>query len=121
MKKRPMSDKSKAEPSENIENHLRVLRSAKSFSQGDLARMASVTRQAIYAIENNLYLPTTAVALRLARALDCRVDDLGSVLNYTVPADGLLLGPAKGGKGRQRVRVELLRDRRSIDEGIVVA
>jgi len=160
-----MSDKSKAEPAENIENHLRALRSAKGVSQGDLARMASVTRQAIYAIENNLYLPTTAVALRLARALDCRVEDifglvtsgetvegellgqmpdgpdrtrvkvahvgdclivrpvaeLGSVLNYTVPADGLLLGPAKGGKGRQRVRVELLRDRRSIDEGIVVA
>jgi len=42
--------------------------------------MAGITRQAIYAIEANLYLPTTAVALRLAGALDCRVEDLFSLV-----------------------------------------
>jgi len=58
-----MSDKSKAEPASNIENRLRSLRSARGLSQGALAGMAGVTRQAIYAIEANQYLPTTAARM----------------------------------------------------------
>src|SRR5579884_3568416 len=160
-----MSEKSRAEPATNIENRLRTLRTAHGLSQGDLAARADITRQAVYAIETNQYLPTTAVALRLAAALDCRVEDLfslvstgpviegdligpcvagtrvrvkvahvgdrivvrpvsdlGDLLTYTVPADGLLLGPATGQRrGEQRVRVELLRDRRLIEEEVVVA
>jgi putative molybdopterin biosynthesis protein len=162
-----MSEKSKAEPASNIENRLRSLRSAKGLSQGALASMAGVTRQAIYAIEANQYLPTTAVALRLAGALCCRVEDLfslvssgeviegeflgalptdsvrtrvkvarvgervlvrpvaqlGDVLNFTVPADGLMVGPALSGrkKSTSRVRVELIRDRRLVEEEVVVA
>jgi putative molybdopterin biosynthesis protein len=160
-----MSDKGKAEPSTNIENRLRRLRSAKGLSQSDLAGMAGVTRQAIYAIETNQYLPTTAVSLRLAGALGCRVEDLfslvssgevieaefigsepvrdsmrvkvarvgnrtvvrpvsqlGDVLNFIVPADGLLRGSLSGKrKSKRHVRVELIRDRRLIDEEVVVA
>ncbi len=162
-----MSEKSKAEPSSNIENRLRSLRSAKRLSQGDLAGMAGVTRQAIYAIEANQYLPTTAVALRLAGALGCRVEDLfslvssgeivegeligelphgagrtrvkvargqrllirpvatlGDVLNFTIPADGLIIGPvshSRNKKAGHRVKVELIRDRRLVEEEIVVA
>ena len=166
-----MSEKSKAEPFSNIENRLRSLRSAKGLSQGDLAGMAGVTRQAIYAIEGNQYLPTTAVALRLAGALGCRVEDLfslissgeilegeligefptgsnrtrvkvarvgqrlmvrpvatlGDVLNFTIPADGLIVGPVLPGRSKKadhrshRVKVELIRDRRLVEEEIVVA
>jgi molybdate-binding protein/DNA-binding XRE family transcriptional regulator len=71
-----MSAKGKAEAAENVDNRLRMLRQAKGLSHGELARMAGVTRQAIYAIEGKAYLPTTGVALRLARALDCRVEDI---------------------------------------------
>lgn len=163
-----MSEKSRAEPVSNIENRLRSLRSAKGLSQNDLAGMAGVTRQAIYAIEANQYLPTTAVALRLAGALGCRVEDLfslvssgeiiegellgelphgstrtrvkiarvgqrllmrpvatlGDVLNFTIPADGLIIGSGslrRGKKAGNFVRVELIRDRRLIEEEIVVA
>lgn len=162
-----MGEKNKAEPASNIENRLRGLRTAKGLSQSALASMAGITRQAIYAIEANQYLPTTAVALRLAGALDCRVEDLfslistgeviegdligslppvprtrvkvahvgkrmvvrpvselGGVLNFSVPADGLLVGSALGGKsqkGLNRVQVELLRDRRLVEEETVVA
>lgn len=160
-----MNENSKAEPATNIENRLRSLRAAKGLSQGDLARMAGITRQAVYAIETTRYLPTTAVALRLARALGCRVEDLfnlisdgeiiegelirssladervrvkvacvdgrmivrpvselGDVLNFTVAADGLLLGfAAEGRKSHRRVRVELLRDRRLVEDEVVVA
>jgi molybdate-binding protein/DNA-binding XRE family transcriptional regulator len=166
-----MSQNNRAEPASNIENRLRSLRLAKSLSQSSLADMAGITRQAVCAIEANQYLPTTAVALRLAGALDCRVEDLfslvttgdviegdllveqsenrtnwtrvrvkvakiggrtvvrpvaglGDVLNYTVPADGLILGLVSG-SGRTgklaRVRVQLLRDRRVIEQEIAVA
>ena len=42
----------------------------------DLAAQAGVTRQAIYAIEAGTYVPNTAVALRLARALETSVETL---------------------------------------------
>src|SRR5262245_9141698 len=162
-----MSEKSKAEPSSNIENRLKNLRTATGLSQGDLAQMAGLSRQAVYAIETSRYLPTTPVALRLAKALHCRVEDifslisdgeviegeligtasadertrvkvakignrtvvrpvseLGDVLSLTVPADGLLLNSGSKGpprRGVRKVKVELLRDHRFINDEIVVA
>lgn len=160
-----MGDKNRAEPAGNIENHLRARRTSKGLSQGELAVRAGITRQAVYSIENSQYLPTTAVALRLATALGCRVEDLfnlvssgqviegdligppvaanrarvkvarvgdrtivrpvsdlGDLLTFTIPADGLLLGAGTGkGRGHHRVRVELLRDQRLIEEEVLVA
>jgi molybdopterin molybdotransferase/putative molybdopterin biosynthesis protein len=52
------------------------------------------------------------------------VSELGGVLNFSVPADGLLVGSVlgrKSQKGLNRVQVELLRDRRLVEEEIVVA
>src|SRR6476620_2839557 len=100
-----MSEKSKAEPFSNIENRLKSLRAAKGLSQGDLAGMAGVTRQAIYAIEGNQYLPTTAVALRLAGALGCRVEDLFSLISSGEIVEGELIGEFPPGSNRTRVKV----------------
>jgi molybdate-binding protein/DNA-binding XRE family transcriptional regulator len=41
-----------------------------------LAKLAGVSRQTIYAMEAGNYVPNTAVALRLARALEAPVEDL---------------------------------------------
>ena len=59
-----------------IENRLKLVRQAKGLSQGELAARADITRQAVSAIESNHYLPTTAVALQLARVLGTSVEDL---------------------------------------------
>ena len=59
-----------------IANALRSLRQAAGLSQGELARLAGTTRQTIGALEAGSYAPTLAVALRLARALDCQMDEL---------------------------------------------
>jgi molybdate-binding protein/DNA-binding XRE family transcriptional regulator len=59
-----------------IENHLGALRQKRGISAAQLARTAGVTRQTIYAMEAGSYVPNTAVALRLARALDVQVEDL---------------------------------------------
>ncbi len=109
-----MGEKNKAEPASNIENRLRGLRTAKGLSQGALASMAGITRQAIYAIETNQYLPTTAVALRLAGALDCRVEDLFSLVSTGEVIEGDLIGTRKGGPAdlaRMRVKVARVGER----------
>ncbi|MGE0470991.1 MAG: substrate-binding domain-containing protein [Nitrospira sp.] len=73
-------------------NHLKVLRTQRGFSQGELAGRAGITRQAVSSIESNLYLPTTAVALRLASVLACRVEDLFSLVPSEEIIQGTLIG-----------------------------
>jgi molybdate-binding protein/DNA-binding XRE family transcriptional regulator len=54
-------------------------RRASGLSQGTLARDAGISRQALSAIESGAAVPSTAVALRLARALGCAVEALFSL------------------------------------------
>lgn len=55
---------------------LKSVRQARGISQSQLADWVGVKRQAIYDIESGRYLPNTALALKLARHLGCRVEDL---------------------------------------------
>ena len=66
-----MSDKSPA-----LRCAIKEYRRRKGWSQDELARLAGIRRQAVYDMESGRYLPNTAVALRLARALDCTVEML---------------------------------------------
>jgi putative molybdopterin biosynthesis protein len=61
---------------DELESRVRELRLAAGLSQAGLAGRVGITRQAIGAIESGSYVPNTAVALRLARALGCSVEDL---------------------------------------------
>ena len=49
------------------------------------------------------------------------VSDLGEVLNYTVPADGIQLGRVSTARGGRRVYVQLLKPRQDIERQVVVA
>ena len=62
-----------------FENQLRARRQGAGLSQKQLAQMAGITRQAVAAVETDQYSPATSVALQLARALHCRVEDLFSI------------------------------------------
>ncbi|MFZ5573445.1 MAG: substrate-binding domain-containing protein [Thermodesulfobacteriota bacterium] len=55
---------------------LKSARIRNNLSQGELAERVGIKRQAVYDMESGRYLPNTIVALRLARELDCRVEDL---------------------------------------------
>ena len=55
---------------------VRSARKAKGLSQSQLAERVGVKRQAIYDMEVGRYVPNTAIALRLARELGCKVEDL---------------------------------------------
>ena len=87
-----MGQAHRAESPEHFDNHLKDLRVAQGLSQGELAGKSGITRQAVSAIESHLYLPTTAVALRLAAALGCRVEDLFSLAEAHDVIEGKLIG-----------------------------
>lgn len=57
-------------------NNLKQIRLRLGMSQQDLAAIAGVSRQTIGGVESGQYAPSTTVALRLAKALGCQVEDL---------------------------------------------
>lgn len=75
----------------DITCNVKQYRFAKGWSQEELAEKTGVRRQAIYDIESGRYLPNTAIALRLARIFDCRVEDLFVEQSSTdaLPVDAL--------------------------------
>ena len=65
---------------------LRARRELLRLRPGELAARAGITRQALHAAETGASVPNTLVALRLARALECRVEDLFRLPEQTVQA-----------------------------------
>ena len=57
-------------------NNLAELRKFASMTQQELSERAEVSRKSINAIENGIYVPSTVLALKIARTLNCRVEDL---------------------------------------------
>jgi molybdate-binding protein/DNA-binding XRE family transcriptional regulator len=70
-----------------IETHLAALRRKRGLSAIRLASIAGVSRQTIYAMEAGTFVPNTAVALKLARALDSNVEELFSLTDDAKAAD----------------------------------
>ncbi len=151
---------------ELITNRLAKRRKLLGLSQAALAKQAGITRQAVYAIEGNQYLPSTQISLQLAKVLKCRVEDLfslqedtiiqaeligslssqqsptrvhlarvgtrilarpmanlGDMLSFALPADGVIvespLHPARTKNGR--VPVQLLHAPETIEQNLVIA
>ena len=71
----PLQDNTTA-PEPRVDNRLAEIRQRRGVAAAALARLAGVSRQTIYAMEAGDYVPNTAVALRLARALEVPVEDL---------------------------------------------
>ena len=61
---------------ERLENRLREERAERSLTQADLAVMVGVSRKTINTVENGVFIPSTVLALQLARALDTTVESL---------------------------------------------
>ena len=57
-------------------NNLEQLRKAAGLTQQELSESADVSRKSINAIENGIYVPSTVLALKIAKTLDCTVEDL---------------------------------------------
>lgn len=59
-----------------MKNTIRVERAILNITQADLAEKVSVSRQTINAIESQKYVPSTVLALKIARVFDKKVDDI---------------------------------------------
>jgi putative molybdopterin biosynthesis protein len=59
-----------------VQSRLAEIRQRRGVAAAALARQAGVSRQTIYAMEAGDYVPNTAVALRLAQALETAVEEL---------------------------------------------
>ena len=57
-------------------NRLQELRKQAGLTQEELSNSADVSRKSINAIENGIYVPSTVLALKIARTLKCKVEDL---------------------------------------------
>lgn len=61
---------------ERLGNNLREERARLEITQADLAQMVGVSRRTINTVENGIFRPSTLLALKLAEALDRRVEEL---------------------------------------------
>lgn len=61
---------------ERLINSLREERAKRGLTQADLAAMVGVSRKTINTVENEVFVPSTVLALRLARAFSIPVESL---------------------------------------------
>ncbi len=59
-----------------MRNDVRLLRTQRGLSQGDLGAALSVSRQTINSIETGRYLPSLPLAIALARYFDTTVEEV---------------------------------------------
>jgi|TARA_B110000438_G_C15502313_1_gene516240 putative transcriptional regulator len=57
-------------------NNLEQLRRVAGLTQQELSVAAEVSRKSINAIENGVYVPSTVLALKISKTLNCSVEDL---------------------------------------------
>ena len=57
-------------------NNLEELRKLAGLTQEELSVQAEVSRKSINAIENGVYVPSTVLALKISKTLNCAVEDL---------------------------------------------
>ena len=61
---------------QKLKNRLEELRRKTGLTQQELSEKAEVSRKSINAIENGIYVPSTVLALKIAKTLKCKVEDL---------------------------------------------
>ena len=59
-----------------MKNYIKVERAKKNITQAELADLIKVSRQTINAMELGKYVPSTVLALRLAKIFEVEVDQL---------------------------------------------
>ena len=59
-----------------LKNKLEELRKSAGLTQQELSESAEVSRKSINAIENGVYIPSTVLALKIAKTLKCDVEDV---------------------------------------------
>jgi len=64
---------------DRLENRLLALRTERDLTQAALAELVGVSRKTINTVENGVFIPSTVLALKLARALGEPVEAIFSL------------------------------------------
>lgn len=64
---------------DGLANTIRAAREARGWTQAELAERIGVTRKTVNTVENGVFVPSTIIALKLARALGMPVEALFSL------------------------------------------
>ncbi|MBY0543174.1 MAG: helix-turn-helix transcriptional regulator [Sphingobacteriaceae bacterium] len=59
-----------------MKNNLRVQRAIKNITQAELAELIQVSRQTINTIESGKYVPSTVLALKMAKVFGVSVEEI---------------------------------------------
>jgi putative transcriptional regulator len=59
-----------------MKNNIKVERAIRNLTQEELANKVSVSRQTINAMEANKYVPSTVLALKIARVFNKSVEEI---------------------------------------------
>jgi putative transcriptional regulator len=59
-----------------MKNTIKIQRAIKNLTQEELANRIGVSRQTINSIENNRYVPSTVLALKISKVFDMSVNDI---------------------------------------------
>lgn len=59
-----------------MKNTVKVQRAIKDLTQEELAKIIEVSRQTINSIEKNRYVPSTILALKIAKVFDKNVNEI---------------------------------------------
>ncbi len=62
-----------------MRNSIKVERAIHNYTQKDLAKKIGVSRQTINAMEANKYVPSTVLALKIAREFNRKVEEIFSL------------------------------------------
>jgi len=62
-------------------NRLKDIRTARGLTQTDLAALVGVSRKTINTVENSVFVPSTLLALALAKTLNTTVEELFFVID----------------------------------------
>jgi len=64
-----------------LKNSLKIERAIKNFTQDDLAKLISVSRQTINSIESGRYVPSTVLALKISKIFEKTVNEIFELEN----------------------------------------
>jgi len=59
-----------------MKNNLRIQRAIKNITQAELAELIQVSRQTINTIESGKYVPSTVLALKMAKVFEKSVEEI---------------------------------------------
>lgn len=59
-----------------MKNNIRIERAVKNITQAELAEQIGVSRQTINTIESNKYVPSTVLALKIARVFGKPLEEI---------------------------------------------